>query len=105
MNERRIQEVLEIEKQAQEVHDSAVREAEQLPVQADKDARSIVDQAKAQAEDEARAMIAKAQSEDVSARILAETQAEAKRTEAVAMNNFDHAVAYVLDRVVGREQP
>ncbi len=32
MNEKHVQQVLEIEKQAQEIHDAAVREAQQLPI-------------------------------------------------------------------------
>ncbi len=104
MNEKRIEQVLEIERQAQTVHDQAVSEAEQLPRQAEKDAQATVEQARAKAEEQARKMIAEAQSEDQSARILADTQKEAQRTEAAAMNNLDRAVSYVLARVVGREQ-
>jgi hypothetical protein len=32
MNEKHVQQVMEIEKQAQEIHDIALREAQQLPI-------------------------------------------------------------------------
>jgi vacuolar-type H+-ATPase subunit H len=102
-NRNRIQQVLEIEKQAQAVHDAAVREAEQFPIRAEQDAKALIEKAKAAAEEEARQLIAKAQSEEESARILAQGQEEVRRMEVVAMSNSDRALHYVLDRVAGRE--
>jgi len=78
-------------------------EAEQLPVRAELEARAVIEKARADAEEQGRRMIANAQAEEECARILAQAEASARRTEALAMNNFDRAVAYVLDRVVGKE--
>ena len=48
MNENRIQQVLEIEKQAQEIHEKAISEAQQLPVQAEQEGQDLKESARAQ---------------------------------------------------------
>ena len=103
MNEKHIQQVLEIEKQAQEIHDGAVKEAQQLPVQAEQEAQALVEKAKVDAQQEARQMVSKVQSDEGSARILSQADEKNRQFEALAMSNFDRAVAYVVERVVGGE--
>jgi len=103
MNENRIRQVLEIEKQAQEIHEAAVRDAQQFPVLADQEAQAILEKARVEAEQEARQLIASAQAEEEVARILAQAEEKNRQIEALAMSNFDRAVAYILDRVIGRE--
>jgi hypothetical protein len=95
--------VVEIEKQAQEIHEKAVRDAQQLPLLADQEAQAIIEKTRAQAYEEARQLIAKAQADDEVAAILARAEEKNRQTEALAMSNFDRAVAHVLDRVIGRE--
>ena len=103
MNEKHIQQVLEIEKQAQEIHDAAVKEAQQLPVIAEQEAQTLIEKAKADVQQEARAMVSKVQADEESGRILSEAEEKNRQFEALATSNFDRAVAYVLERVVGRE--
>lgn len=103
MNEKRIQQVLEIEKQAQAIHDKAVAAAEQLPVQAEQEAQAMIEKARADAQAEARAMIAKAQAEEEVAQILADAREKIHHVEVVAQANQSRAVKYVLNRVVGKE--
>ena len=103
MNENRIQQVLEIEKQAQEIHDIAVRDAQQLPILADQESQAVIEKVRADAQDEARQLIANAQAEEETAHIVAEAEKKNHQVEALAMSNFDRAVNYILDRVVGRE--
>jgi vacuolar-type H+-ATPase subunit H len=103
MNERNIQQVLEIENQAQAIHDAAVKEAEQLPRQAEAQRQQMIDKAKADAEEEARQMIAQAQAQDEIKRILDQAEKDASRSEALSTTHLERAVAYVLHRVVGRE--
>ena len=102
MNEKHIQQVLEIEKQAQEIHDAAVKEAQQLPVLAEQEAQALIEKAKAEAQQEAREMVSKVQADDEGARILSEGDEKSRRLEDGAKKNFDRAVAYVLERVAGR---
>ena len=106
MNEEHIEKVLGIEKRARAVYDAAVREAEQLPVQAEEEAQALLEEARTDAQTEARRLIAEAQAQaqDESARIVQEAEEEAERMEALANSRFDRAVSYVLDRVAGKGQ-
>ncbi len=103
MNEKRIQDVLEIDRQAQAVHEAALSEAEQLPRKAEQDAQAIIDKAKADAEEEGRQAIARARAGDETERIIAQAEEKARNNENLAMTHFDRTVSYVLARVVGRE--
>ncbi len=103
MNEKRIQEVIEIEKQAGEVYRKAVNEAERIPVQAEKEARELVEKSRLEAEEEARQILAKAQPEEECESILASTEKQIHHNETLAKQNFDRAVTYVISRVLGRE--
>ncbi len=103
MNEKHIQQVLEIEKQAQEIQEAAVREAQQLPILAEQDSQALVEKAKADAQKEARQMVSNVQADEEGARILSQAEEKNRQFEALAMSNFDRAVAYVIERVIGRE--
>jgi F0F1-type ATP synthase membrane subunit b/b' len=103
VNEKRIQQVLEIEKKAEEIRAKAAAEAELIPVSAEQAGQDLIAKARTSAQEEANQMIAKAKAEQESATILADTDEHLRRTETTAKNNFDRAVAYVLSRVVGRE--
>jgi vacuolar-type H+-ATPase subunit H len=102
VNERHIQQVLDIEKQAQEIHESAVKEAQQLPVIAEQEAQALIEKAKAEAQQKAREMVAGVKADEENARILTEAEEKNKQFEALAMSNLDRAVNYVLERVIGR---
>lgn len=102
MSDQRIQEVLAIEEQAQAVRDAAVNEADDIPRQAQRDAQAILDKSRAEAEAEAKALVDKARSEETHSRVMTEFEANAQRTETLAMSNLERAVSYVLCRVVGR---
>jgi F0F1-type ATP synthase membrane subunit b/b' len=103
LNEKRIQQVLEIEKQAFTIYEAAVKEAEQLPIQAEIEAQALIDQARTSAEAEASQMIAGAQAEKENSQILAEAEGKIKQTEALAASHIDRAVVYVLARTAGKE--
>ncbi len=98
-----VQQVLDIEKQAQAIYDAAMHEAEQFPKRAEQEAKALMDKARADAEGEARQMLSQAQAEEESARLLAQAQEDVRRMEVIAMSNFDRAVSFILDRVAGRE--
>lgn len=101
MNEKHIQQVLEIEKQAQEIQDQAKREAQEIPVKAEQEAQALIAKAKAGAHEEARKMLADAQAggADLTA---SEGEALNSEFEASARKNFEKAVSFVLERVIGR---
>ena len=102
MNEKHIQQVLEIEKQAQEIHEAAVKEAQQLPIQAEQEAQALIAKAKADAHEEARQMLAGLQPSDASGQGETAVAAGNSEFEASAKQNFDKAVAFVLERVIGK---
>jgi F0F1-type ATP synthase membrane subunit b/b' len=103
VNEKRIQQVLDIEKQAEEIRAKAVAEADQIPAQAEIEAQELIERSRAKAQEDARALVSKAQAEQESNTILSDTNERVRATEVTAMGNFNRAVAYVLARVVGRE--
>jgi vacuolar-type H+-ATPase subunit E/Vma4 len=98
----KIQQVLEIEKQAQEIQEKAKREAQELPVRAEQEAQALIFRAKAEAEEEARKIIAAAKSADSAQGVSAEVGEKTSQFDALAKKNFDRAVAFVLDRVIGK---
>jgi vacuolar-type H+-ATPase subunit H len=102
MNEKHIQQVLEIERQAKEVQEKAKREAHELPVKAEQEAQSLIAKARADAQEEARKMIAGVQADDASVQVAADLASKNSEFEAKARNNFNKAVAFVLERVIGR---
>ena len=102
MNEKHIQQVIEIEKQAQEIHEAAMREAQQLPVLAEQESQALIEKTRADAQQKAREMVSEVKTDEESARILSEIEEKNKQFEALAMSNLDRAVTYVLDRVIGR---
>jgi vacuolar-type H+-ATPase subunit H len=104
MDEKRIEQVLEIENQAKDVHESALREAEQLIMQAERDSQALIEKAKAEAEKEAKRIVSYAQKEDEHNKILTDAEKDAREMEGVATVHFDRAVSYVLSRVIGREK-
>jgi vacuolar-type H+-ATPase subunit H len=102
MNDKRIEQVLDIEKQAQDILNSATREAEQLPASAEQEAQAMIAKAKAEAEAEARKLVEAAGADDSAKNIAASMAKTSMEAEAKAKANFDKAVAYVLDRVLGK---
>jgi vacuolar-type H+-ATPase subunit H len=103
LDEKLIQRVLEIEKGAQTIHEAALAEALDLPIQAEKETEALIAQARSKAEEEARQMVANAQAKEECARILADAEDKIQRAEMLGRANFDRAVSYVLARVIGRE--
>jgi vacuolar-type H+-ATPase subunit H len=101
MNEKHIEQVLELERQAQEIHDAAVREAQQLPILAEQDAQAIIGKTVAEAREEARRLVEKAQAEEETARILRESESKNQQMDQAAKKNFELAVNYILNQVIG----
>jgi vacuolar-type H+-ATPase subunit H len=102
MNEKRIEQVMQIEKQAQQLLDSAKQEAAHLPVQAERDAQKIVERTRAEAQAAAQKIIARAAAQDETAKIQADADKKIRDSEDVAKKNLGRAVEYVLDTVLGK---
>ena len=102
MNEKRIQEVIDIETEAEAILLSAQTEADRLPVQAEAEAQELLKKARAGAERDARQMLEKVQAEDQAAAIMSATEDKIRESELLAAKHLDQAVAYVLDQVMGK---
>ena len=103
MNEKRIQELLEIEKQAQQILQSAVHEAEQVPAAAEREAQELIQSTRESARREAQEIIQKAQADDVMGSVMSKMQDKIRKSQEQAATNLERAVAYVLERVAGAE--
>jgi len=103
LNEKRIQEVIEIEKQASDAYNKAVKDAERIPAQAEKDAKSLLEKARSEGETEAAELLAKSHPKEECDRILADAEKQIQHAETCAKRHHDRAVTYVISRVLGRE--
>ncbi len=98
-----IEQIIDIEKQAQAVSQEAVRDAEKLPLQAQEEAQAFLEKSRREAENEARHILENARADDEIARILSEAQGQADQTETSARQHLDEAVRFVIDRVSGKK--
>lgn len=103
MNEERVKQLREIEKQAHDLYEQAVRESQQLPQQAESEARHLLEKTRAEAQAEAQSIISAAKSKSEDQSILKQAEEDAARKEALGMNNLERAVKYVLNRVAIRQ--
>ena len=105
MDEQRIHQVLEIENRAQAIHEAAIHDAEQLQRQAEQEAQTLLEKARAEAHQEAQRLTSNSQAngERECERILDESEDKSRKIETQAAQHFDHTVDYVLNRLIGRE--
>ena len=68
----------------------------------EQDAQVLLAKARSDAQEEARKMIAGVQTDDASGQMATEFASKNTEIEAKAKANFDKAVAFVLERVIGR---
>jgi vacuolar-type H+-ATPase subunit H len=102
LNEKRIQEVIDIEKQADGIFSKAVSEAERIPQLAEQEAKALLENARQQAEKEAQALLANVQNTDETSKILDEAEETNKHQTTLAKHNFERTTTYIISRVVGR---
>jgi vacuolar-type H+-ATPase subunit H len=102
LNEKRIQEVVKIEKQADEIFSKAVSEAERIPLLAEQETKSLIENGRSQAEKEAKVLIESSQTIDETNRILSDAESKIEHNATLAKRNIERATTYVISRVVGR---
>jgi vacuolar-type H+-ATPase subunit H len=103
VNERRVRQILDIESEAQAIYQEAVRKAEDLPTQAEREAQTIIEKTREDAHAQAQQLLDQAQGQDACDSILHQAREEMGHMEGLARSHFDRAVGYVLDRLTGRE--
>lgn len=103
MNEKRVQQILDIESEAQAIYQEAVHKAGDLPNQSEQEAQKIIEKAREDAQAQAQQLLRQAQAQDAYDSTLRQAQEEIGRMESLARNHFDRAVGYILDRLAGKE--
>ena len=103
MNEERIQQVLSIEKEAHQIHEAAVRDADQLLMLANQEVEMIIEKAQKKARQDAQKLVAGAQEKEQGTLILSAMEEKIKQAINTAKGNFEPAVSYVLNRALGKE--
>jgi len=102
LDEKRILDVINIEKQADEIYSKSVAESERIPQQAEQEAKILVENARLQAEKDAQSILASSQTTDEIEHILQEAESTIKHHETLAKHNSERATTYVISRIVGR---
>nr|MBN1230169.1 hypothetical protein [Anaerolineae bacterium] len=103
MNKQLIQQVLEIEKQAQTIHDAANHDAAQMQKQAEQEAQALIKESRAKAQEEAESLAADIRANDECERILTQSEKKSRQMETLASEHFDRAVDYVLEQLSRKE--
>lgn len=105
LNEEIINQILELEKQAQKIHDDAQLKAGQIVQQAQQDADQLRQSAEKLRQKKVQQLLAEAGEEAKRERdrILDETSAEIEKLKAQAETHKQGAVQYVINRVTWRE--
>lgn len=102
MNERRVEQVMQIEEQAQRVLDKAKEDAARLPLQAEREAQAILEKTRAEARTEAEKLIQAAGAEAETQQIISQAEKKVRESDEAARPNIDRAVQFVVDKVLGR---
>jgi F0F1-type ATP synthase membrane subunit b/b' len=102
MKDERFQQVLNIEEEARKIHDAADRDSEQILISAEQEVGWLIENARTEAQKEAREIVTNAQAKDESARILAEAEETIKRAKSLSEGNLEKAVRFVLDQTIGK---
>lgn len=102
MNEKRIQEVVKIEKQADEIFAKAVTEAERIPMLAEQETKALIENSRLLAEKETKVLLESSLTDEETNRILSEAESKIEHNSSLAKRNFERATTYVISRVVGR---
>jgi F-type H+-transporting ATPase subunit b len=99
----RIKQIQNIERKARKIRDDAAQESERVLLEAEQEVVSMIENARSEAQKEARTLIAGAEAREESARILAEAEGKSAGAQRLAAENFERVVRFVLDQAAGRE--
>jgi ATP synthase H subunit len=104
MGQEIIAQVLDIERQAVQVHEEAERRAQRIVQKAREDAVQLRQQTLAEARQQADEIVAKGREEAQAQRerVISEAEQEAQQLESSAERNIDQAVSFVVREVAER---
>jgi len=102
VNEEHLKKILTVEEKAQAAYDQAALEASILPAQAEARVRSLLDQAREEANAEAARMIEQSIDPQIFDGMLKENAQEVQQKEALAAANKTQAIDYVIGSLLGK---
>ena len=104
MSQETVAQILAIEQNAARKHDEAQQQAADLVAEAEKAADLLYQQELKRAHQQAEEILTagKEKAEVERARIIAQAGADAQLLDTLAANNLEHAVDFVLSRIMGR---
>ena len=105
MSHEAITRILNVEQSATRMHDDAVQKAAELVAEAEKTASAFKRQSLTHAQEQAAKTLeaGKERAEVERARIIAQAGADAQRLDTLATKNFQRAVDFVLNQIIGHE--
>ena len=103
MNKHKVEQILQIEDAAQKIRSDAQRAAKQLLLDAQNEVEELRAKVRQEAEQEAEQILNQALSKEKNARILDQSRLDGDKKEALAKQNFDKAVDYVLAQIVKQD--
>lgn len=100
MDEERLKRILDIEMQGEMLYDRAVRETNLLPIQAEEQARLLVEQSRQEAETEAQKLMESLCDPEHIKKVLDQNMQKIQQREALAAANMTKAVNFVLQSLL-----
>ena len=103
MNKQKVQQILQIEASAQEIHNTAQQEAKKLVLDAQAEVDKLREQMYLDVKHETEKILNQAQSTEKRSRILNQSKRDVEKKEQLAKQNFDKAVRFVLDQIAKQD--
>ena len=100
MNKRKVQQILQIEASAQDIHNTAQQEAKKLVLDAQTEVDKLHEQMHLDVKHETEKILDQAMATERRARILNQSKTDGEKKEILAEKNFDKAVQFVLEQIV-----
>ena len=99
MNKQKVQQILQIEASAQEIHNSAQQEAKKIVFDAQTEVDDLREQMHLDVKHETEKILDQALATERRSRILNQSRRDGEKKEDQAKKNFDNAVSFVLDQI------
>ena len=103
MNKQKVQQILQIETDAQKIRSDAQQTAKQMLIDAKTEVTKLQSQVRRDAEQETEQILNQALSKEKSSHILNQAKTDGEKKETLAKQNFNHAVDFVLEQIVRQD--
>ena len=103
MNKQKVQQILQIESNAQKIRSDAQQAAKQMLIDVQVEVSQLQSQVRQDAEQETEQILNQALSKEKGSRILNQAKTSGQKKETLAKQNFDHAVDFVLEQITRQD--